>query len=76
MDRYLHGKSHHHPAQNIGVINTLVTQAMRLSDEENIEQELRHLKEVFIMNGYNEKQVNKAILKAKKTPRTKNNKEK
>ena len=47
MDRYLHGKSHHHPAQNIGVINTLVTQAMRLLDEEHIEQELRHLKEVL-----------------------------
>ena len=37
-DRYLHAKSHHHLAQKIGVINTLVTQAMRLSDEEHIEQ--------------------------------------
>ena len=75
MDFYLHAKSHHHPAQKIGVINTLVTRAMRLSDEEHIEQELRHLKEVFITNGYNKEQVNRAILKAKKTPRTKNNKE-
>ena len=48
---------------------------MRLSDEEHIEQELRHLKEVFITNGYNKEQVNRAILKEKKTPRTENNKE-
>ena len=74
-DRYVHAKSHHHPVQKIGVINTLVTRAMRLSDEEHIEQELRHLKEVFIANGYNEEQVNRAILKAKRTPRTENSKE-
>jgi hypothetical protein len=41
--------------QKLGVINTLVTQAVRISDDEHIEQELKHLENVFKMNGYKEK---------------------
>ena len=40
--------SHHFPSQNIGVINTLIKRALRISDKDNINEELKHLAEVFI----------------------------
>jgi len=33
MEQYLHANSHHFPAQKLGVLNTLATRALRISDE-------------------------------------------
>jgi hypothetical protein len=73
IDHYLHANSHHHLAQKLGVINTLVTQAIKISDDEHIEQELKHLENVFKMNGYQEKQFNMVVLRAKRGPHIRNN---
>ena len=40
-DRYLHANSHHFPSQKLGVINTLITRALRISDKERMEQEMK-----------------------------------
>jgi hypothetical protein len=64
-DRYLHVESHHHPAQKLGVINTLVTCAIRVSDNDHVEQELNHLVDVFKNNGYKEHQFKKVVLRAR-----------
>ena len=54
-DRYLqYADSHHFPPQKIGVINTLVTKALRISDKEHIKEEIDHLEKVFGDNGYSE----------------------
>jgi len=37
-DQYMHANSHHHPAKKLGVINTLVTPAVRISDVEHTKQ--------------------------------------
>ena len=69
--RYLHTDSHHYPPQKIGVLNTLVTKALSICDKEHVEQELKHLTQVFKDNGYNNNQINIAINNAKKTQRKK-----
>ena len=71
IDLYLHSKSHHNFAQKISVINTLDTRAFNLSYEEHIDDELKHLKEVFKMNRYNDIKFNKMIMKVRKGPQTK-----
>jgi hypothetical protein len=47
INMYLHANSHHHPIQNLGVINTLVAQAIIVLDNDHIEQELRQLGQSF-----------------------------
>jgi hypothetical protein len=59
-DKYLHVESHHHPTQKLGVINTLVTRAIRVFDSDHVEEELNHLANVFRNNGYKEHQFKKA----------------
>ena len=43
IERDLHADSYHNPSQNIGVLNTLITRGMIISDEEHSEEEKRHL---------------------------------
>lgn len=50
-EHYLHANSHHHPAQKLGVLNTLATRAIRISYHDNFEQEKNHLLNVFKKNG-------------------------
>ena len=69
-DRYLHAESHHHPAQKIGIINTLVTQAIRIADKDHLKQELNHL------NGYRDKQIKETIKEANKKEQNNNRKNK
>ena len=38
-EQYLHTLSHHHPQQKMGVMNTLITRAIRISDTEQLEAE-------------------------------------
>ena len=50
-DIYLHAESHNHPTQKAGVIQTLATGEIRISDADHLEHELDHLNEVFNRNG-------------------------
>ena len=51
-EQYLHALSHHCPQQKAGVMKTLITRAMRISDKEHLETEKEHLHHVFLSNGY------------------------
>lgn len=67
-EQYLHASSHHHPTHKIGVLNTLATRALRISDQEHLEKEIEHLIKVFLKNRYSKHQAIKAINKAKTRP--------
>lgn len=60
-EHYLHANSHHHPSQKIGVLNTLATRVVRISNLDHFEKEKNHLMNVFEKNGYNKHQVIKAF---------------
>lgn len=60
-ERYLHANSRHHPKLKIGIIRTLKTRATKISDLDNLEDELNHLHKVFELNGYNRNTINKSI---------------
>ena len=61
MEKYIHADSHHHPAQKIGLINTLATRAKHISNPTHLDQELEHLTNVFINNGSNTKKIKETI---------------
>ena len=61
IEQYLHTLLHHHPNQKMGVLNTLFTRALRVSDNDHIDSEKEHLCNVFPSNGYNLDQINKAL---------------
>ena len=69
-EQYLHASSHHFPAQKLGVLSTLATRAVRISDKESLETEKAHLLDVFEKNGYKRHLGQKAFLKARKEPST------
>ena len=64
-DRYLNARSHHHPSQKLGVLNTLVVRAFRISDQNHLDHEQNHLKHALQNNGYTSSQIQKAFYKAK-----------
>lgn len=59
--QYLHANSHHHPSQKVGVINTLTTHALRISNNEHFNQAKRQLIDSFKKRRYKEWQVEKAF---------------
>jgi hypothetical protein len=63
-ENYLHASSHHHPAQKLGVLNTLAMRALRISDDDNLVQEKDHLSRVFKSIGYKDKDIKKMINKS------------
>ena len=65
-EQYLHALSHHHPQQKVGVMNTLITGAIRISDTEDIEAKKEHLHGVFLSNGYGFDQIRKDFAKTEK----------
>ena len=65
-EQYLHADSHHFPAQKMGVLNTLATRALRISDNKSFDKESSHLLNVFVENGYSRCLGQKAFLKASK----------
>lgn len=65
-EQYLHADSHHFPAQKMGVLNTLATCALRISDKESLDGERSHLLDVFVENGYSRQLGRKAFLRASK----------
>ena len=64
-NNYLHADSHHHPAQKIGVLQTLFTRACRISDDNHTDEEITYMKRTFTSLGYNSKSILTAIKKAK-----------
>ena len=70
--QYLHAGSHHFPAKKLGVLNTLATRELRISDKYHLEGEKTHLLSVFCKNGYSKSQGLKAFLKAERGPLVKN----
>lgn len=68
-EQYLHASSHHYPPQKFGVLNTLATRALRISDESHFESEKSHLLNFFEDNDYNRllglKDFQKACLRPK-----------
>ena len=51
-EQYFHVGSHHFPAQKFGVLCTLATRALRISDNRSLESEKSHILDVFENNGY------------------------
>ena len=49
----------------MGVLNTLFTRALRVSDNDHLDSKIEHLRNVFLSNGYNIAQINKALEKTK-----------
>ena len=64
-DSYLHAESYHHLAQKFGVLNTLAVRALRISDEEHLEEEISDLTFFFLGIGYKEREIKKAINRAR-----------
>ncbi len=60
-DKYLNYKSNHHPIILSGVVKCLTDRAKKLCHPSEIAQELKHLKEVFLANGYPEQTINSNI---------------
>jgi len=64
IKHYLHANSHHHPARKLGVLNTLATRVVHISDHDHFEQEKNHLMDIFEKNGYRRCQGIKAFKNA------------
>ena len=60
-DRYLHKNSNHHPCQKRGVIKSLTERARRNCEHKYIDEELKHLQEAFLANGYTKKEITRAL---------------
>ena len=67
-------ESHHHPAKNNDIINTLVTWGIKIADKDHLKQELDHLMKASIKNGYRDKKFKKTIKRANKKERNNNRK--
>ncbi|XP_046395746.1 uncharacterized protein LOC124163008 [Ischnura elegans] len=60
-DLYLHGRSHHHPSQRMAVMKSLFHRAVCISDKDSLAPELKRLRKTFQQNGYDERQISKAL---------------
>jgi hypothetical protein len=58
---YLNAKSHHHPSNKQVVLSTLIHRARALCDEDSLQAELVFLRDVFIQNGYNDRQIHRTL---------------
>jgi hypothetical protein len=70
-ENYLHANSHHHPNQKLGVLKTLATRAIRISDEANLEKEIDHITKTFKNIGYKHKDIKNTINRALEKTRNK-----
>jgi hypothetical protein len=69
-NRYLHQKSHHHPANKQSVLASLIHRAKALCDEDSLTQEMEILTTVFKYNGYIPQQIRRAMEPATRTAKT------
>jgi hypothetical protein len=58
---YFNAKSHHRPSKKQAVLSTLIHRARALCDEDSLQAELLFLKDVFKENGYNDRQIHRAL---------------
>lgn len=68
IKQYLNAKSHNFPAQKLSVLNTLAPRALKVSDENHLEDEKTHPLNTFHSNGYSKNQCLKYFLKVEKGP--------
>jgi hypothetical protein len=65
-DRYLHYSSNHPIQQKVSAIHTLKYRALAYcSEKSDLEKELSHLQQTFLMNGYPEKLLNRILFEEK-----------
>ncbi|CAL8107370.1 unnamed protein product [Orchesella dallaii] len=64
-DKYLHFTSAHPLCHKISAIDSLHYRALKLSDAENLKDELNHIKQTFIANGYPGYMVDASLQKMK-----------
>ena len=50
--RYTHFTSHHHPQVKSGTIRCLTERARRICQDDNRKEELLHIRDIFLKNGY------------------------
>ncbi|GJQ72989.1 hypothetical protein Trydic_g1626 [Trypoxylus dichotomus] len=60
-DRYLHNQSNYHPGLKNTVVRTMVKRARRICSEDQLKEELDHLRQALRCNGYAEDLINRAI---------------
>jgi hypothetical protein len=58
---YLNAKSHHHPSNKQAVLSTLVHRVRALCDEDSLQGELVFPRDVFKQEGYNDRQIHRAL---------------
>jgi hypothetical protein len=58
---YLNVKSHHHLSNKLAVLSTLVHRARALCDEDSLQAELVLLTVVIKQDGYNDRQIHRAL---------------
>ena len=52
MEKYPHASSQHFVAQKLGVLNTIATRDLRVSEDNHLNDGKVHLLNVFLNNGY------------------------
>ena len=52
MGRYTHFASHHHPQVKSGTLQCLTERARRICEDDNRKEELKHIRDTFLKNGY------------------------
>ncbi|XP_050532593.1 uncharacterized protein LOC126900718 [Daktulosphaira vitifoliae] len=72
-DRYLHADSHYCPSQKMELLHTMATRAVRIDEENHVNEEKTYLRQALKNNGYTIKNINKAIRKAEKRKNTTRN---
>jgi hypothetical protein len=58
---HLNAKSYHHPPNKQAVISKLIHRASALCDEDSLQAELLFLKDIIKQNGYNGRQIHRAL---------------
>jgi hypothetical protein len=69
---YLIAISHHHPSNKQAVLSTLIHIARVLCNEGSLQAELVFLKDVFKENGYNDRQIHRALNRRSDLPQQDN----
>ena len=68
-DLYLHVDSEHHPAQKKADLSILVHHACTICDDENLQEEIQHLKDTLKKNDYSSRDI-QLVLNPKTKPKT------
>lgn len=64
-DNYLHADSHHHLTQKMGVLRTLFTRSVRISNTSHVDEEIEYSRKVFANIRYKNMDIIKTIRRAR-----------